>query len=288
MDQIIDSHHHLWNPARGDYGWMEGLPQSAKNVLYKPYRAPDLNDIWRTHNVAKTVLVQAAPTVNETEYMLGIADANAQIAGVIGWVDFEDPNSRTILARLAKHPKFLGVRPMIQDLPDDDWMLRDDIQWAFEAIIEHDLIFEALGFPRHIANFRTLFARYPDMRVVLDHCMKPQIRDYPEVDTAFNVWADGMSALAQETKAVCKFSALVTEAKPDWIDASLKPFTDHVIAAFGADRLMWGSDWPVALLASPYDRWLQTAKALTAHMSPAEQKAIFFDTAKTFYRMDLP
>ncbi|MEM1365418.1 MAG: amidohydrolase family protein [Pseudomonadota bacterium] len=288
MAPIIDAHHHLWNPARGDYGWMEGLPKNAAATLKQAYRTTDLEEIWQTHEVAKAILVQAAPTVHETEYMLGIADSCERIGGVIGWVDFEDPDSRTVLARLAQHPKFLGARPMIQDLPDDDWMLRPDIAWAYEAIAEHDLIFEALGFPRHIANFRTLLARHPDMRVVLNHCLKPQIRDHPEQVAALSDWADGMSALAKETKAVCKFSALVTEAKPDWTEADLRPFTDHVIEVFGADRLMWGSDWPVALLASDYERWLGSAKALTSHLSAEEEHALFYGTANNFYRLDLP
>ncbi|MEO0637725.1 MAG: amidohydrolase family protein, partial [Pseudomonadota bacterium] len=232
--------------------------------------------------------VQAAPTVHETEYMLGIADSCDQIGGVIGWINFEDPASRETLARLAQHPKLLGVRPMIQDLPDDDWMLRPDIQWAYDAITEHDLVFEALGFPRHIKNFQTLLARYPGMRVVLNHCLKPQIRDYPDDPNAFSDWAAGMTTLAEDTQAVCKFSALVTEAKPDWTDEALRPFTDHIIGAFGPDRLMWGSDWPVALLASSYERWLQSARALTNQLSAEDQDAIFFATANRFYRMGLP
>ena len=107
------------------------------------------------------MLVQAAATVEETEYMLGIADATPSVAAVVGWIDFEDPSHRAHLERLARHPKFSGVRPMIQDIPDDDWMLRDDIAWAFDAVRDLDLTFDALGFPRHLKNFHTILTRYP-------------------------------------------------------------------------------------------------------------------------------
>ena len=136
---------------------------------------------------------------------------------------------------------------MIQDIPDDGWMLRDDVQWGYRAVIEEGLTFDALGFPRHLANFLTLLKRYPEMRVVVDHCMKPQIRSHSEV--SFRHWADGMARIAGETGAFVKFSALVTEATPGWTVADLKPYVDHVIAVFGAERVMWGSDWPVCLLA---------------------------------------
>ncbi|MEL6435495.1 MAG: amidohydrolase family protein [Pseudomonadota bacterium] len=283
---IVDAHHHLWNPARGDYGWMAGLAPAAREVLERPYALHDLKPIWDAHGVEKTILVQAAPTVSETEYLLGIADSSDTIAGVIGWIDFEAPESRHVLARLAHHPKFLGVRPMIQNIQDDSWMLRDDVQWAFEAIIAHDLIFEALGFPRHIANFRTLFARHKGMRIVLNHCLKPQIRDHAHDPSALSQWAQGMAALADETDAVCKFSALVTEANADWTPSDLRPFTDHIISVFGPDRLMWGSDWPVCLLASTYARWMETAQSLTADFGQDAQNKIFGETARQFYRME--
>lgn len=274
----IDAHQHFWNPARGDYGWMpKGDP-----VLDRPYGPSDLAPELARHGITQTVLVQAAATVQETEYMLGIADATPHVAAVVGWIDFETPSDLGHLKRLAQHPKFVGVRPMIQDIPDDEWMLRDDVQWAFRAISDLGLTFDALGFPRHLANFHTILARYPDMRVVIDHCMKPQIRDRSEA--GLRAWAEGMSRLA-DTGAWCKFSALVTEADPDWTVADLKPCVDHVLGAFGAERVMWGSDWPVVRLRCEYGDWRAAAERLTAGLSEVEKARVYGGTAAEFYRL---
>ncbi len=278
---MIDAHQHFWNPARGDYDWMP----MDNAILARLYGPNDLTPHLTQHGIEATVLVQAAATVQETEYMLGIADATPFVAGVVGWVDFEKPSDLAHLKRLAKHPKFVGVRPMIQDIPDDDWMLRDDVQWGFDAVADLDLTFDALGFPRHLANFHTILTRYPQMRVVVDHCMKPQIRDHsPET---FKFWADGMARIAADTSAYCKYSALVTEATEDWTVADLKPYVDHVFEVFGPDRMVWGSDWPVSRLARGYDDWRAAALELTDHLSPSEKAAVFGGNAKALYKLDV-
>ena len=251
-------------------------------ILARPYAPTDLAPHLDANEVAQTVVVQAAATVEETEYMLGIADATDSIAGVVGWVHFEDPAHGLHLKRLAQHPKFLGVRPMIQDIPDDDWMLRDDEQWAYEALVEHDLTFDALGFPRHLENFLALLKKHSKMRVVIDHCMKPQIRTHSEA--SFAHWAAGMTRLAEETSAFCKFSGLVTESD-GWSLEALRPYADHLIDVFGAERLMWGSDWPVCRLEASYDDWFAAARQLTSHLPEAAQDRIFGGTAATFYRL---
>ena len=275
----IDAHQHFWNPARGDYDWMP----MDNAVLTRPYGPPDLAPHLAAHGITHTVLVQAAATVGETEYMLGLADATPHIAGVVGWVDFEQPAHRAHLERLAGHPLFKGVRPMIQDIPDPDWMLRDDVQWGFQAVCDLDLTFDALGFPQHLDNFLTVLKRYPSMRCVIDHCMKPQIRDHAP-DT-FGAWADGMSRLASETSAFCKFSALVTEADPDWTTEDLAPYAAHVLDAFGPARVMWGSDWPVCRLRCEYSTWRATAETLTAGLSADDRARVFGGTAAEFYRL---
>ena len=278
MTLKIDSHQHFWNPSRGDYDWM---PMDNK-ILARSYSPADLEPHLTAVGIDQTVLVQAAATVEETEYMLGIADASPRVAGVVGWIDFEDPSHAHHLRRLAKHPKFLGVRPMIQDIPDEDWMLRDDIQWAYELIIECDLTFDALGFPLHLKNFLTLLTRYPEMRVVIDHCMKPQIRDHSKDNFAH--WADGMTRLADQTTACCKFSGLVTESD-GWSLEGMRPYVEHLLKSFGPDQLMWGSDWPVCRLEASYDAWHAAARTLTADLSEAAQDSIFGGTAKAFYRL---
>ena len=270
----IDAHQHFWNPARGDYGWMNGAGlEHLRRAILPKHMASHLKE----QDIDQTVLVQAAPTLNETEYMLGIADATDTIAKVVGWVDFENRDDLKHLERLVKHPKFSGVRPMIQDLPDSEWMHRKDVQWAFDAIIDLDLTFDALGFPIHLEPFLRLFHRYPKMRIVVDHCMKPRIRD-----GAFDIWAAGIVKIAKETAAFCKLSGLATEAKPGWNKQTILPYARHVIEVFGADRVMFGSDWPVLELNGTYDSWLMTAKTI---VQPSELKAIFADTAAQFYRI---
>ncbi len=210
--------------------------------------------------------------------MLGLADATDFIAKVVGWVDFEQPSHRRHLERFARHKKFSGVRPMIQDIPDPDWMFRADVQWGYQALIDLDLTFDALGFPIHVDRFRRLIERYPKMRVVIDHCLKPNIRE-----DAFDDWARDMEKLAEETTAVCKLSGLATEAKPDWTVETLRPYADHIIRVFGPGRVMWGSDWPVVDLAGGYDRWWSASEAILKGVDGKDE--ILGGTAARFYRI---
>lgn len=255
-------------------------------VLSRPYGPAELDPMRAHHGIARTVLVQAAPTVAETEYMLGIADAVDSVAAVVGWINFEDPGQIEVLERLSRHPKFRGVRPMIQDIPDPDWMLRDDVQWAFQALTDLDLSFDALGFPIHLDNFLTIFTRYPTLRVVVDHCMKPRIRDHGQGPTVFGQWADGMAAIAERSGAFCKLSGLVTECDPGWTVEDLRPYASHVLEVFGPDRVMFGSDWPVCGVRASYDEWFAAALALTDHLDDAARRRIFAGTATAFYRLD--
>ncbi|MFZ5710040.1 MAG: amidohydrolase family protein [Pseudomonadota bacterium] len=273
----IDAHQHYWNPARGDYLWMpKGDP-----VLDRVYLPADLAPTLARHGVARTVLVQAAATVEETEYMLGLADATPSVAAVVGWVDFENPAHRAHLERLKAHPKFRGVRPMIQDIPDVDWMLRGDVQWGYRALAGLGLTFDALGFPRHLKNFHTILTRYPGLRAVVDHCMKPQIReDSPE---QLAMWAGGMRAIARDTQACVKFSALITEDHPHWTVERLRPYVEVVFEAFGPHRIMWGSDWPVCRLRAEYSDWRAAAERLTEGLSESERARVFGGTAAEFY-----
>ena len=271
---IIDSHQHYWNPARGDYGWMDGPGLEHLRRVILPV---DIEAHLKNFGIDKTVLVQAAPTVNETEYMLGLADATPSVAKVVGWVDFESRDDLKHLQRLAKHPKFSGVRPMVQDLPDAEWMHRKDVQWAFDAIIDLELTFDALGFPIHLEPFLRLFNRYPKMRIVIDHCMKPRIRD-----GGFLQWAPGIAKIASETSVFCKLSGLATEANSGWQTQTLLPYARHIIEVFGAERTMFGSDWPVLELNGSYDSWFQTAREI---VQPHDFNRIFGKTAAEFYRI---
>ncbi len=270
----IDAHQHFWSPARGDYGWMG---RAGLDHLRKPFLPLDLEPHLKAFSIDRTVLVQGAPTVNETEYMLGLADATDFVGKVVGWIDFESREDLRQLQRLANHPKFSGLRPMIQDLPDPEWMHRKDVQWAFDAIIDLDLTFDALGFPLHIEPFQRLFDRYPTMRVVIDHCMKPKIRD-----ADYDDWAEGITKIAATTDAFCKLSGLATEAAVGWNAVALEPYVKHVIESFGANRVMWGSDWPVLELNGSYEKWHETVVQLVA---PKHTAQIFRITAQEFYRI---
>ena len=254
-------------------------------TLYRAYGPSDLDPLRKACDIAGTIVVQAAPTNAETEYLLEMADKTESIKGVVGWIDFEDPRQLKTLETWAKHPKFKGVRPMIQDIEDPDWMLKDSISWGFEAITDFNLTFDALGLPKHLNNFLVLLKRHPDMKTVLDHGMKPEIRNAQCGEDAFSDWASGMARIAQETRACCKLSGLVTEASKGCSKEDLKPFTDHILNAFGAKRTMWGSDWPVCRLACEYEDWVKISNDLTKDLSEEERTDLFGRTASRFYEI---
>jgi L-fuconolactonase len=270
----IDAHLHFWHPARGDYHWMS----PNYRVLYQPYGPQDVAPALAACGVDGVVLIQAAATTDETEYMLGIADASPNVKGVVGWIDFSTTNDLKRLEQFARHPKFVGVRPMIQDIDYEAWMLNPALSWAYQALIDLELTFDALIRPRHLPFLLVLLQRYPDLRVVIDHGAKPAI-----ASGAFKPWADDIAVVARETKALVKLSGLVSEAGPEWDIAQLRPYAEHVLEKFGPDRVMFGSDWPVCRLASEYETWFHTAEALTSQYRDDEREAIFGGNAQRFY-----
>jgi len=273
----IDSHQHFWRLSRGDYGWLT----ESFGPIYRDFLANDLRPLIAAHGVSRTVLVQAAPSAAETEFLLSLAEAESFVAGVVGWTDFEAPGASDEVRRLAERPGLLGLRPMIQDIPDDGWMLRPTLAPALSAMVEVGLSFDALVKPHHLANLRRFLATYPDLRVVVDHGGKPDI-----AGGGFPAWAEAMRAIAQESTAVCKLSGLVTEAAPGWTPEDLRPYVDVLLETFGPARLMWGSDWPVLNLNGDYAGWFRTAEALLAGLSEAELELVFGGVAKTFYRLE--
>ncbi len=272
----IDAHQHFWAVARGDYGWLK--PELT--TLYRDFQPNDLTPILQAQGIEGTVLVQAAPKVAETEYMLELAAAHDFIKGVVGWVDFESPDAVRTIETQAANPKLVGLRPMIQDIPDPDWVLRPELRPAFEAAVAHDLVFDALTFPRHLPNLRKLIARHPGLRVVIDHGSKPRIAAQ-EIDG----WAADMRAIADESAAYVKLSGLVTEAGPEWTVDDLKPYVEVLLDSFGPDRVVWGSDWPVCTLASSYERWCDATESLLSHLEDRERAAILGLNAVRLYRL---
>jgi L-fuconolactonase len=272
----IDAHQHFWAVARGDYGWLT----PDLDVIYRDFTTDDLAPMLNDAGIEGTVLVQAAPTVAETEYMLSLADETSFIKGVVGWVDFEASDAVNQIAALNAHPALVGLRPMIQDITDPHWILGDALTSAFTELTARGLTFDALTFPQHLGPLRKLLARHPDMKVVIDHGSKPLIRD-----AILEGWAADMAALASETNAWCKLSGLVTEAAPDWTVDDLRPYVDHLLNSFGPSRLIWGSDWPVCTLASSYERWLETTDLLLSQLSSSERDAVMGGNAARAYNL---
>jgi len=281
MAQYIDAHQHYWDPARGDYGWL--TPELT--ALYRAFGPADLAPLRAQCGVARTVVVQAAPTVEETRWLLDIARNEPSIAGVVGWVPLDDPHAATLIGELAREPKLRGVRPMLQDLPDDDWIATADTARAVEALIAHDLAFDALIFTRHASALATFLTRHPALRVVIDHGAKPPIASGASGESGYAEWAQAITRLAQYPQVHCKLSGLATEAAPGWDDATLAPWVAHLLASFGPERLMWGSDWPVLNLNGDYASWHASAQRLLATLCADERAAVFGGNAAAFYRL---
>lgn len=193
----------------------------------------------------------------------------------------DTPAVARTLDRLADSSALVGVRPMIQDIPDDDWMLGEAVARGLEALTARGLAFDALVLPRHLWALHALCERHPDLRVVVDHAAKPAIRD-----GAFDTWARDLGEIADTTDACCKLSGLVTEAAPDWRVDDLRRYVDWLLERFGPDRLFWGSDWPVVELAGGFERWHVATHELLAALSDDERFAILGGNAARFYRLD--
>ncbi|PJI84278.1 L-fuconolactonase [Yoonia maricola] len=271
---IIDAHQHFWTLDRGDYGWLT----PDLEPLYRDFMPDDLAPHLDLHGIDGTILVQAAPTMAETAFLLDIAARAPFVLGVVGWVDFAAPAAADDIMRLARNPKLVGLRPMIQDIADDSWMLRSDLTAAFEAMIAADLAFDALVLPRHLPQLRELLSRHPDLRTVVDHGAKPDIAGGLYAD-----WAEDLATIADETGAYCKLSGLLTEASADWDATDIAPYAAHLFAHFGPERLVWGSDWPVLTCAASYGTWFDLAKTFVPN-GPAREAA-FGSNARALYRL---
>jgi L-fuconolactonase len=270
----IDAHHHLWTLARGDYGWLT----PALAPIYRDFRLPDLAPHLSAAGIAGTILVQAAPTEAETMFLLGVAESTELVRGVVGWTDFDAADGVARIDALAARTLLVGLRPMVQDIGDDDWLLGPALAPQLAAMARNRLVFDALVLPRHLPRLLRLIGRHPDLTFVLDHCGKPRLAT-GEIAT----WQRDIALLAEHPNIVCKLSGLVTEAAPDWQIADLRQATDHVLACFGPRRLLWGSDWPVVNLAGGYARWFAAAEALLADLSADEKADIFGRNAARIY-----
>ncbi|MEY4413096.1 MAG: hypothetical protein RIQ53_389 [Pseudomonadota bacterium] len=290
----IDSHHHLWRPARGDYGWLDG-PDPALSTLRRDVLPEEFKTLARAHGIGHSVLVQAAPTVAETRFLLDLAAADPWIAGVVGWVDLSDPASVDTLEALAGDPRFKGVRPMLQDLPEADWIAQAPHPAVVRTLIRLGLRLDALVTPRELPALCRFVADWPELPVVLDHAGKPPLaRPLDRDDPVWAGWQTGLATLGQAPQLMCKFSGLLTEAGGaarlggEAALTRLRPVWEHLLQAFGPGRLMWGSDWPVLTLACGYDRWLSCADRLIDDSLAADaRQAVHTGNAVRFYDLDI-
>jgi L-fuconolactonase len=270
----IDAHHHVWTLARGDYGWL--TPDLAP--IYRDFRLTDLAPHLTAAGIAGTILVQAAPTEAETRFLLDVADDADIVRGVVGWIDFDAEDALARIDALARRKLLVGLRPMVQDIADDDWLLGPHLVPRLTAMAARGLVFDALVLPRHLPRLLRVVRRHPDLQFVLDHFGKPKLATGDITD-----WRADIALLAEQPNVVCKLSGLVTEAAKDWRVADLREAVEHALACFGPQRMLWGSDWPVVNLAGGYERWFATTESLLAGLSTDEQAAAFGGNAARVY-----
>lgn len=273
---IIDSHQHLWTLSRGDYPW----PNESVAPIFKDFKPADLEPHLKRNGVNKTVIVQATDTVAETEFLLSLEESTDFIAGVVGWVDLSADDAIETIDRLSANKALKSLRPMLQNIDNSDWILQTNVLKALSHMSDIGLRFDALIQPRHLAPILQLAKELPQLPIVIDHIAKPKMGDMQQPDA---LWLDGMAALGQQSNVDCKLSGMMTEAGKGCTQEDLAPFAAHVLQAFGADKVMWGSDWPVLELAGTYDLWMEMATKLTAHLNPHEKSAVFGDNAAKFY-----
>lgn len=273
---IIDAHHHLWRFDQARLPWIaDTMP-----ALRQDYLLADLEAAIAGTGVERTLLVHAQQRLDETEWMLALAAASPRIAGVVGWVPLVADDLEATLDRLAADRRLRGVRHIVHDEPDDDYLLRADVNRGVDRLRRHGLIYDVLIFARHLPQAIAFVDRHPDQPFVVDHVAKPTIRA-GQLD---GEWATGLRALAERPHVSCKLSGMVTEVRgPAWNPGVLQPYVDVALEAFGPSRLMFGTDWPVCRLRCEYADWVSAVRGFIAPLSADEQAAIMGGTAARVY-----
>ncbi len=274
----IDAHQHYWHYSPAKYAWIN----DEMGVLKSDHLPERLAPLLAAAGLDGTVAVQARHAVDETAWLLELADKNPFIKGVVGWVDLASPGLESQLARLAAHPKFRGVRHVLQDEPDDRFMLRAEFLRGIEKLASFDLVYDILIFPRHLPVAVELVQRFPEQSFVLDHIAKPFIKDH-----MMNPWREQIQELSSCGNVTCKVSGMVTEADwHNWQPADFRPYLDVVFSAFGPERLMFGSDWPVCTVAGSYSQVVELVVDYARTLSPDEQAEIWGGTAARIYGLE--
>jgi L-fuconolactonase len=277
---VVDTHQHVWNPATAHYPWL--TPDLA--VLNRQYDQSDVEDELRAVGVDLTVLVQAADNVEDTENMFRVAADNPRIAGVVVWLPLHDTTAAAALLDRWRDEPVVGVRHLIHTEPDPAWMLRPDVGEGLELLAERGLVFDVCAeTPALLANVPALAAAHPNLRLVIDHLGKPPIRA-----RGWQPWADLLADAALAPNVSAKLSGLNTAAESDWTASSFQPFVDHALEVFGPERLMYGGDWPFALLAA--DSYAQLYRGLSSTLNgltTEQHAAVMGGTAQRIYRLEV-
>lgn len=279
---MVDAHHHLWDPASRAYPWMTGEAERLK----RSFTVADLDSAIAPTPISCTIVVQASAEMAETRELLAIAAASrGRVVGVVGWVDLRAPNVADSLGALRAGEggsRLVGIRHQVHDEVDPAWLLGDDVLRGLRAVDEAGLVFDLLVRAREMPAAVELARTLPSLRLVLDHAGKP-----PIASGNCERWADLLAALGKHQNVSCKLSGLLTEAGKDWNTDLLRPYADRILGAFGAGRVMYGSDWPVSTLRAPYESVYNTSVALIEHLTPAEMTAIFGVNAAATYGLPL-
>jgi L-fuconolactonase len=275
---LIDSHHHLWQYAPQQYPWIN----ESMSVLRQDYLEPQLCEIAESSGVDAFVSVQARQTVEETETLLGIANEQSLIRGVVGWIPLADRNVEAVLDRFASETLLKGVRHVVQDEPDDRFLWRDDFNRGVALLGARSLVYDLLVFARQLPAAIEIVDRHPEQPFVLDHIAKPTIKA-----SRFDVtWEKQFRELARREHVTCKFSGVVTEIRDaTWNLQTIRPYWDVACEAFGPRRLMFGSDWPVCLVRCGHGDWLSLVRELAAELSADERAELFSGTAARVYHL---
>ncbi|TWD80408.1 L-fuconolactonase [Kribbella amoyensis] len=276
----VDAHHHVWDLSVREQSWMVG---PELDPIRRDFGIDDLAPLAAAADIGRTVLVQTVGLAAETPEFLAIAESNDLVAGVVGWVDLTAPDVEAALTGLRERPDgqwLKGIRHQVHDEPDPEWLLRPDVRRGLAAVAEAGLVYDLLTRTPHLPAAIESARALPELSFVVDHISKPAIGGDLEP------WASGIRSLAELPNVSCKLSGMVTEAPwTDWKTDDLKPYADVVLDAFGPDRVMFGSDWPVCLLAATYAEVVEAAEQLTAGLAAAERDQVFGETARRIYHL---
>ncbi|MAI66294.1 MAG: amidohydrolase [Phycisphaerae bacterium] len=275
----VDTHQHFWQLSRGDYRWL--TPDYG--TLYQDFLPDNLTQQLSKNGISQTVLVQAAQTEEETQFLLELANKWSFVGGVVGWIDLESPTALTRLEHFTKNTYFKGIRPWLKDIDDAGWILKDKFTPIFECMSENHLTFDALITDIHLSNIQILAERHPNLSIVINHCAKPDLSQKISV-----FWKSSLVNIGACANVCIKLSGLMTEAPKGKVSTEvLKPCFDHIMEVFGPDRILWGSDWPVLTLNGDYESWVSLTNSLLREVSFEDASKILAGNARTFYNLPL-